>query len=102
MERVYEIPNEKKQDAKKILEEDPYAEDSFARVGYKLRDGKALEEDEKKTYIYISAPDDFIKKADEKLKDVAEILEGDKAKNIIEKIQKEEESVGSGIAKFFG
>lgn len=102
MDRVYEIPNEKKAEAKKILETDPYAEDSFARVGYKMRDGASLEEEKDKTYIYISASDDFIKKADEKLKDVAKPLEGEKAKRIVEKIQKEEESVGSGIAKFFG
>lgn len=102
MDRVYEISNEKKEEAKKILETDPYAEDSFARVGYKIRDGKSLEEDPEKTYLYISASEDFIKKADEKLKDVADVVEGEKAKRVVEKIQKEEESVGSGIAKFFG
>ncbi len=102
MDRVYEIANEKKDEAKKILETDPYAEDSFARVGYKIRDGKSLEEDAAKTYLYISASDDFIKKADEKLKDVAAPVEGEKAKRIVQKIQEEEESVGSGIAKFFG
>jgi len=102
MDRVYEIANEKKDEAKKILEEDPYAEESFARVGYKIRDGKSIEEESGKTYLYISASDDFIKKADEKLKDVAEPVKGEKADRVVKKIQEEEESVGSGIAKFFG
>lgn len=102
MKKVYECDNSKKTDLKKILEEEPYAEDSFARVGYKLKDGTALEEDKEKTYLYISASEDFLKKADEKLKDIAKPVEGEKAERIIEKIKKEEESAESGLGSIFG
>jgi len=102
MEKIYECDNSKKADLKKILEEDPYAEDSFARAGYKLRDGAVLEEDKDKTYLYISASEDFLKKADEKLKDVAKPVEGERAEKIIGKIKKEEESAESGLGSIFG
>lgn len=102
MQRVYEIESAKKKDVKKILEAEPYAEDSFARVGYKMRDGTSLGEDKEKTYLYFSASDEFAKKADEKLKDVAKLLEGEAAEKIIEKIKKEEASAESGLGAIFG
>jgi hypothetical protein len=102
MERLYECESGKKTELKKILETDPYAEGSFARTGYRLRDGATLEEDKEKVYLYISASDDFIKKADEKLKDVAKPVEGKDAERIIGKIKKEEESAESGLGSLFG
>ncbi len=102
MDRIYECESGKKAELKKILEEDPYAEDSFARVGYKIRDGATLEEDKDKVYLYITASADFLKKADEKLKDIAKPLEGEKAEKIIAKIKKEEESAESGLGSIFG
>lgn len=102
MEKIYECESGKKAELKKILEADPYAEDSFARTGYKIRDGASLEEDKDKTYLYISASEDFLKKADEKLKNIAKPLEGEKAEKIIGKIKKEEESAESGLGSIFG
>ena len=102
MERIYECESGKKAELKQILEADPYAEDSFARVGYKMRDGATLEEKKDRIYLYISASGDFIKKADEKLKDVAKSLGDDDAKRIIDKIRKEEESAESGLGSMFG
>jgi len=102
VERVYECESGKKAELKKILETDPYAEGSFARVGYKMRDGSTLDEEKDKIYLYISASDDFFKKADEKLKDIAKPLKGEKAEKIIEKIKKEEESAESGLGSIFG
>jgi hypothetical protein len=102
MERLYECETGKKAELQKILEADPYAEGSFARVGYRLRDGATLDEEKDRIYLYISASADFIKKADEKLKDVAKPVEGEKAKRIIEKIKKEEESAESGLGSIFG
>ena len=102
MERLYECETVKKAELKEILETEPYAEDSFARAGYKIRDGATLEEDKEKVYLFISASDDFIKKADEKLKDLAKPVEGETAKRIIDKIKKEEESAESGLGSIFG
>jgi len=102
MQRVYECELAKQKDLKPILEADPYAQDSFARVGYKLRDGGSLGEDKGKVFLYISASDDFIKKADEKLKDLAKPMKGKDEQRIIEKIKAEEESAESGLGSIFG
>ncbi|MBD3209977.1 hypothetical protein GF318_01195 [Candidatus Micrarchaeota archaeon] len=98
MDRVYECELSKKSDVMETLEADPYSEDSFARAGYKVKEGTAIDEDREKLYIYISASEDFLKKADEKLKEVAEPARDDVQERIIKKIKEEEERVGSGVA----
>ena len=102
MYRVYECDIKKKADITKILEADPYAEDSFARVGYKVKDGSVLGEDKAKLYVYISAAADFVKKADLKLKDAAAVSKEDVEKRVVAKIQKEEEEAESGFGSIFG
>ena len=102
MYRVYECEPAKKADVTKLLEADPYAEDSFARVGYKVKDGGVLGEDKAKFYVYISASDEFVKKADGKLKDFAKPAPKDVEKRIVEKIHKEEEEAESGFGSMFG
>src|SRR5262249_39756788 len=102
MRRVYEAESGKKAELNKILEADPYADDSFARVGYKVKDGAVLGEDKSKVYLYISASDDFIKKADERLAAVAKPAPEEAAKRIIEKVLKEEEEAESGFGSIFG
>lgn len=102
MYRVYECETSKKAELMKVLEADPYSEDSFARVGYKVKEGSAIEEDKGKVYVYISASDEFLKKADEKLKGVAEPAKEDVQKRIGEKIQKEEAGAESAFGSIFG
>lgn len=102
MEKVYECENSKKKDLTKILEEDPYAEDSFARVGYKLKEGKVIEQDEGKCYLYIKANEDFIKKAEEKLKDLVKECEKEVSQKIIDRINEEENQATSGFGDIFG
>ncbi len=102
MQRLYECELTKQKDLKKILEADPYAQDSFARIGYKLREGASLGEDKAKVYLYLSASDEFVKKADGLLKDVAKPIAGDAASRIIGKIVAEEESAESGLGSIFG
>lgn len=102
MYTVYECDSSKKVDVLKILEADPYAQDSFARIGYKVKDGAALGEDKTKTYIYISASGDFIKKAGERLKGVAQHCKEDVEKRIVDKIIAEEESAEAGFGGIFG
>lgn len=102
MDRLYEIALEKKSLLTKILESDPYAQDSFARVGYRIRDGATLGEDKTKIYVYISSSEDFVKKADERLKEVAGIVQGENAARIIKKIKEEEEAAESGFGSLFG
>ncbi len=102
MFRVYECELNKRADVDKILETDPYADDSFARVGYKLKDGSILQEDKTKLYIYINAPDDFLKKADIRLKGIAAPAKEDVQKRVMERIVKEEEEAESGFGSIFG
>lgn len=102
MIRVYECDASKKLEVKKILEADPYAESSFARVGYKLKDGNVLSENKEKVYVYISASEEFVKKADEKLKDLGTAMKEEDQKRIADKIKKEEEAAQSGFGNMFG
>jgi predicted component of viral defense system (DUF524 family) len=102
MYRVYECDLGKRKDVTKILEADPYADDSFARMGYKVKDGQFIGEDKAKMYVYIKAADDFLKKADERLKGVVERCKGDIEKRIYDKIQAEEESAEAGLGDIFG
>ena len=102
MYRVYEFEPSKKADITKLLEADPYAEDSFARVGYKLKDGAVLEEDKSKCFIFIRSSEDFIKKADEKLKGLATAAQADVEKRVSEKIIAEEEAAENGLGSIFG
>jgi hypothetical protein len=102
MQRIYEVKVENKKELTKILESDPYADDSFARIGYRIRDGVSLGGEKDKIYVYISASEDFVKKADARVKDVATQMTGEKAKHIIDKITKEEESAESGLGSIFG
>jgi hypothetical protein len=102
MERVYECEAQKKAEITKMLEADPYAADSFARTGYKLKDGAVLNEDTSRLYVYFSASEDFLKKADEKLKGVAQRCKEEVEKRIVAKIKAEEESAEAGLGGIFG
>lgn len=102
MEKVYECENSKKKELTEILEKDPYAEDSFARVGYKLKDGNAIGQNEKNCYLYIKADEEFLKKTEEKLKDIVKECEEKTANEIIVKIKEEEEQATSGFGDIFG
>lgn len=102
MMRVYECEGGKKGALTKILEADPYAQDSFARIGYKLKDGAVLGEDKGKLYLYVKADEAFLKKADALLKDIADRAPAEVEKRVGEKIQKEEEEAESGLGSIFG
>jgi hypothetical protein len=100
MMRVYECESSKKAELTKVLEADPYAQDSFARVGYKVKDGTVVGEDKGKIYIYISASEEFLKKADERLKGLASPAQDDVQKRVEKKITDEEDTVAAGVSMF--
>lgn len=102
MYRVYECELSKKKELMKVLEADPYKEDSFARIGYKVKEGASIGEDKERLYIYISASEDFVKKADERLKDIAKPAGKETEDKVGEKIRKEEEEAESGFGSIFG
>lgn len=100
MEKVYECDIDKQNELKTLLEADPYAQGSFARAGYKLKDGTIVEADKEKIYLYISASEEFIKKADELLKDLTKPSDQDTTAKVISNIKEEEATVASGVAMF--
>lgn len=102
MKRVYECDIAKKKDVVKILEAEPYAEDSFARSGYKTKEGAMIGEDKAKFYIYISADEVFLKKAEEKLKGLVAHAGAEAEKRIVALVEKEEEEAASGFGDIFG
>ena len=102
MKKVFAFEVSKKKELMAVLDADPYAEDSFARLGYKLREGKTLDEDENTLYLHLSGDEEFIKKAGEKLKELMKELKEEDEKRVLEKIEKEEEEAGSGFGSMFG
>jgi hypothetical protein len=100
--RVYQIDGSKKAEVEKIIETDPYSQDSFARVGYKLKEGKILGEEAGKYFLYIKSSEEFIKKADEKLKDICKIAPKEVEERIVLKIIEEEEAAERGLGDIFG
>jgi hypothetical protein len=102
MKAVFECESSKKAPLTKILEADPYADDSFARIGYKVKDGATLGQDKTKTYVYISTSEEFVKKATEKLKEVAVRCKPEVEANIVDQITKEEEAAEGGMGAIFG
>ena len=102
MDRLYECDLKDKNELNKILESDPYSKDSISRIGYVIKDGSALDADKDKVYIYISAPEDKVKIADQKLKEIAKIVEGENADKIIKHIKDEQNNAATGFGNIFG
>jgi hypothetical protein len=102
MKRVYECDLTKKKELTAILEAEPYAQDSFARAGYKTKEGGIIGEDKAKFFVYFSAEEAFLKKAEEKLKGLVTRAKADVEKRIVELIEKEEENATAGFGDIFG
>ena len=102
MEMEYECEMEKRKNLMGILEADPYAESSFAKKGYKIKEGSVLGQDGKKLYLYFKADEEFLKKAEEKLKGLVKKTEKKVAGEIIEKLNEEENQATSGFGDIFG
>ena len=102
MIRIYKISREKYKEAKKVLEADPYDKESFASVGYKLREGKALGEEFDGYYVYVSSSEETISKLDGKIKEHSEILEGEEFERVREAFEKEENEAQQGFGNIFG
>ncbi|MEM4272459.1 MAG: hypothetical protein QXH30_02620, partial [Candidatus Bilamarchaeaceae archaeon] len=92
MKRVFGFPMEKKAELIAILEADPYAETSFARMGYKLKEGGQVGADPKMLYLYISADDKLLKAVEAKLKPLEAPITKEMEKKVIDEIDKEEDN----------
>lgn len=103
-ERVYECEGKDHGKLKALLERESLADVSFARQGYKLKEGRAVGGEPGKYYLYISAEPSFFKWAEEKLKEVPSAKRAPKEaeEKIIAEIRKEEEAAESGFGAIFG
>lgn len=108
---------------KKLLEYDPYLDKSmtpeqlaklkqdaeaniiFARQDYWLKDGISLGLDREKYYLVISAVEEFLVKAEEKLKKLVSNIkraDSDLEQKVISEIEKERNESESGLGMIFG
>ncbi|UZE93823.1 MAG: hypothetical protein IB618_03590 [Candidatus Pacearchaeota archaeon] len=129
MIKIYEIPSDKLSGVKNILEAPEkvageldveiekeagrkgtkvekakeWKINEFKRAGYILRDGKALGFEEKESYLYIDADEDFFKRNEKILLDAgAKVLEGEKFEQVKKKIEKAEREASAGVGFIFG
>ena len=102
--RVYECDSQQLGSLKTLLETDPYADKSFARQGYKLKEGKVIGGEQSKYYLYMKADADFFKAAEEKLKSINSLKRADKKveESIVKRIEEEEGSAEQGFGAIFG
>ncbi len=69
--RIYEVEGKEQGKLKTLLEKEPYAGVSFAKQGYKLKEGRGVGGEAGKYYLYIRAEPDFFKWAEAKFKEPA-------------------------------
>ncbi|MCL5100374.1 MAG: hypothetical protein M1122_00250 [Candidatus Marsarchaeota archaeon] len=121
-ERVYACESKYIDSLKKLMEYDPYLDKNlteeqlskiktdpeanviFARQDYKIKDGISVGLDGKFYYLYISANDEFIEKADKKLKSTIpgiKRVDPETETKIISTINKEREESEEGIGLIF-
>src|SRR3989338_772305 len=68
-ERVYELASSSKGKLEDVLKANPYADVSFSKQGYKLKEGRLIGGDAGKLYLYLEGGDDFFKHAEAKFKE---------------------------------
>jgi hypothetical protein len=121
--RVYVADSSKQQELKKLVEYDPYLDSSmkeedlkhiredasanviFARQDYQIKEGASLSLNRDKIYLYISASEDFLERADKKLKAVIagiERADPETEKKIISSIEDERKKAENGFGYIFG
>jgi len=86
------------------LREDKEANLIFARQDYQLRDGIMLGLDREKTYLYLSATDEFVAGADVKLKKMLPTIQRadpETEKKIIDTIDEERQKSDQGLGFIF-
>ncbi len=126
MKKIYEIPADKIDKVKKIIEApdgvtgelDVELEDEntrslekakswkineFKKQGYILREAKTLDIEKKLFYLYIQAEESFFEKNEPILLDAgAKVLKSPESDDIIKKIENSESNASSGIGFIFG
>lgn len=87
------------------LKKDPEANIIFARQDYMVKDGISVGLERDKYYLYISASDEFLEKADKKLKSSIKSIkraDPETEKIVIAIVEGERESSEEGLGSIFG
>lgn len=121
--RVYAVAISKQQDLKKLIEYDPYLDGNmkeedlkkirddemanviFARQTCQIKEGAAFNLDREKVYLYINATDEFLEKADKKLKiniEGIERVDPETEQKVISSINEEISKADTGFGFIFG
>ncbi|MDE1845974.1 MAG: hypothetical protein KGH53_01690 [Candidatus Micrarchaeota archaeon] len=121
--RVYVASISKLQDLKKLINYDPYLDNAikeedlakvrademaniiFARQDCQVKEGAALNLDREKAYLYINASEEFLEKADKKIKlqiEGAQRADSETEQNIISQINEELSKAETGFGSLFG
>jgi hypothetical protein len=89
---------------KKILEADPYADDSFARLGYVLKESAAAGLKGGKYVVFFKAEETTGKALSEKLKQIPSFSEAtaEELSKISAVIESEENAAAQGFGSIFG
>ncbi len=110
MKCVFEAVLEKKAEITKLLEADPYGElspapyakMSFARLGFKLKEGVQVDEEKEKFYLYFRGADEYLPFVKMKLEGLAVQTSPERSARIIAKIEDEESGAEQGMGAIFG
>ena len=100
MEAVYFFTYEQERELNKVLDQD-----FFKRIGPTLREAKILGiENRDGFFVYLSSPEDSIKKAEELLKETAQVerLYDKELEEVINKIKVEDKNAQAGMGLIFG
>ena len=102
MKLLFIIDNSKKKELENILKADPYAEISFSKIGYTVRDGMHFDKNGKQILMIDVFDDEKRKFVMDKLKEIAEEITGEDKEKILKKIEEEESAAQTGFGSLFG
>lgn len=105
MEFVYCAPSSKIGQLKAILEQDSLAKDSFATVGFVLKEGKSVGLKEGNYYVFFRCEqEEVVKKLKERLAKLPECVavEGGDKQKVCGAVAAESEAAASGFGSIFG
>jgi hypothetical protein len=92
---------EKSKELNNLLALNPYDENSFARVGYTLKDGKSIGEKEG-FYVYIKTDEEIGSKLGKKLFEIKGVeVKGEEKERVLKKINDQEQSAIEGFGSIF-
>lgn len=99
---VFELPIADKAKLTALLEAEPYAEKSFSRNGYKLKEGSSVKQDATKAYLFLKCTEEFAQFAKEKLTGMAQECKPDVSSAVAKAIEEEESNAEVGFGSLFG